>query len=70
MPSLPHHASGRTRSALRACRAQVAGVKAAHIGPEHQCLTRGQLLANSEADKGVDLVHISAAGNRAVARHH
>jgi hypothetical protein len=23
MPSLPHHASGRTRSALRACRAQV-----------------------------------------------
>jgi len=23
MPSLPHHASDRTRSALRACRAQV-----------------------------------------------
>jgi hypothetical protein len=41
-----------------------------HIGPEHHCLTQGQLLANSEADKGVDPVHISAAGNRAVARLH
>src|SRR6185295_19459493 len=27
-------------------------------------------MANSEADERVDPVHISAAGNRAVARHH
>jgi hypothetical protein len=39
-------------------------------GPEHQFLARGQLMANSEADKRVDPVHIAAAGNRAVARHH